>query len=78
VHRDLKRDKHVTLRLIWLEWRENNPDGWGYSQFCWQYGQWLAGQDVVTRLTYAAGERVFVDFSGGTTSWVDPDTRRDA
>jgi transposase len=74
VHRDLKRNKHVTLRLVWLEWREANPDGWGYSQFCWHYQQWLAGQDVVMRLSYVAGERMFVDFSGDTIDWVDPDT----
>jgi transposase len=74
VHRDLKRNKHVTLRLVWLEWRADHPDGWGYSQFCWHYQQWLAGQDVVMRLSYAAGERMFVDFSGDTTSWVDPET----
>lgn len=74
VHRDLKAKKHVTLRLLWLEWREANADGWGYSQFCWHYQQWLAGQDVVMRLTYTAGERMFVDFSGDTISWVDPAT----
>ena len=74
VHRDLKSKKHVTLRLVWLEWREANPDGWGYSQFCLRYQQWLAGQDVVMRLSYVAGERMFVDFSGDTTGWVDPDS----
>ena len=74
VHRELKRSKHVTLRLVWLEWREDNPEGWGYSQFCWHYQQWLAGQDVVMRLSYMAGERMFVDFSGDTAEWVDPDS----
>jgi transposase len=74
VHRELKRNKHVTLRLVWLEWREDNPEGWGYSQFCWHYQQWLAGQDVVMRLSYTAGERMFVDFSGDTAEWIDPDS----
>ena len=32
MHREIKRGRHVTLRLVWLEWREDNPDGWGYSQ----------------------------------------------
>jgi transposase len=74
VHRELRRNKHVTLRLVWLEWREDNPEGWGYSQFCWHYQQWLAGQDVVMRLSYSAGERMFVDFSGDTAEWIDPDS----
>ena len=73
LHKELKK-KHVTLRLVWLEWRAENPDGWGYSQFCWHYGQWLAGQDVVMRLSYPAGERMFVDFSGDRGGWVDPDS----
>ena len=61
VHRELKgRRHHVTLRLVWLEWKADNPDGHGYSQFCHHYGRWLAGQDVVMRLTYKAGERTFV------------------
>ncbi|MGH9124317.1 MAG: IS21 family transposase [Acidimicrobiales bacterium] len=72
VHREMKARKHVTLRLLWLEWRQDQPDGWGYSQFCWHYQQWLAGQDVVMRLSYPAGERMFVDFSGDKAAWVDP------
>lgn len=74
VHRELKRKRHVTLRLLWLEWREDNPDGWGYSQYCAHYQGWLGAQDVVMRLTYAAGERMFVDFSGDRANYVDPDT----
>ncbi len=80
VHRELKARKGVTRRLLWLEWREAHPDGWGYSQFCWHYEQWLGAQDVVMRLSYAAGERMFVDFSGDRAPWFDPETgeRHDA
>jgi transposase len=74
VHRELKAKKHVTLRLLWLEWKEANPDGWGYSQFCERYNAWLAAQNVVMRLSYRAGERMFVDFTGDKAAYVDPDT----
>jgi transposase len=74
VHRELKARKGVTRRLLWLEWREAHPDGWGYSQFCWHYEQWLGSQDVVMRLSYAAGERMFVGFSGDRAPWFDPET----
>jgi transposase len=73
IHRELKRGRHVTLRLLWLEWREDQPEGWGYTQFCAHYQSWLGAQDVVMRLTYAAGERMFVDFAGDRADWVDPD-----
>jgi transposase len=74
VRREMKAKRHVTLRLLWLEWRESHPDGWGYSQFCWHYQRWLGTQDVVMRLDWAAGEAMFVDFSGDTASYVDPAT----
>lgn len=64
VHREVKRGRHVTLRLLWLEWREGHAEGWGYSQFCLRYHEWLGAQDVVMRLEYVAGDRCFVDFAG--------------
>ena len=64
VHRELKRGRHVTLQLLWLEWRADHPEGWAYSQFCLHYRRWLGLQDVVMRLEYRAGDRLFVDYSG--------------
>lgn len=64
VHREMKRGRHVTLQLLWLEWRSSNPEGWAYSQFCLYYRRWLGLQDVVMRLEYRAGDRLFVDYSG--------------
>jgi transposase len=32
VHKELRR-KGVTLQLLWVEYREAHPDGYGYSQF---------------------------------------------
>jgi transposase len=33
VHRELKK-RNVTLRLLWTEYRETHPEGYGYSQYC--------------------------------------------
>lgn len=74
VHREMKRGRHVTLRLLWLEWREAHPDGWGYSQYCSHYQSWLGRQDVVLRTEYVAGERMFVDYAGDKMSVVDTET----
>lgn len=74
VHRDLKRSKHVTLKLLWLEYREVHPDGLGYSQFSDRYRQWAGRQDTVMRLSYPAGERMFLDFCGDTVPVVDRQT----
>ena len=74
VHRELRSGKHVTLRLLWLEWEQDHPDGWGYSQFCAHYEAWLGAQEVVMRLSYPAGERMFVDFSGDKVPVTDAAT----
>jgi transposase len=74
VHREMRSGKHVTLRLLWLEWKEGHPDGWGYSQFCAHSERWLDCQDVVMRLSYPAGERMFVDFSGDKVPITDATT----
>jgi transposase len=74
VHRELHRGRHVTLRLLWLEWRQDQPDGWGYTQFCVHYRAWLGTQDVVMRLEYPAGARMLVDYSGDTVPVLDPAT----
>lgn len=75
VHRQLKdRRHHVTLRLLWVEWKADHPEGWNYSQFCHHYRTWLGTRDVVMRLSYAGGERMFVDFSGDKARYVDPGT----
>ncbi len=75
VHRQLRsRRNHVTLRLTWLEWREQHPDGLGYSQYCAHYRRFLQSLDVVMRLSYAPGTRMFVDFSGDKATWCDAGT----
>ena len=66
--------KHMTLRLLWEEYRENNPDGYQYSQFCLRYRAWLGTLDVSLRQDYKAGEKLFVDYAGDTIPIHDPAT----
>ncbi len=75
VHAELKR-KGVTRRLLWLEYREEHPDGYGYSQFCELYAAWAQKLDPILRLPHKAGERCFVDYAGQTLPVVDPDSGR--
>jgi transposase len=37
VHRERKKNKHVTLQLLHLEYKQAHPDGLGYTQFCAHY-----------------------------------------
>jgi transposase len=39
IHQELQR-KHVTLALLWDEYRQEYPAGYSYSQFCQKYLVW--------------------------------------
>ncbi len=71
VHKELKR-KGVTLMLLWHEYKEQNPQGYQYSQFCHLYRQWFDKLDPVMRQDHRAGEKLFVDYSGMTVPITDP------
>jgi transposase len=71
IHTELRR-KSVTLRLLWVEYREAHPDGYGYSQFCELYRQWAKRLKPSMRLSHKGGEKLFVDYAGQTVPIVDP------
>jgi transposase len=73
LHQEL-RIKGVTRQLLWLEYKEQHPDGYEYSQFCELYRQWTKHVDVTLRQEYKAGEKMFVDFAGKTVEIVNPAT----
>ena len=74
VRRQLQAHKHLTLQLVWEEYRETQPDGYGYSRFCELYHRWSRNQDVVLRQEHRAGEKMFVDWAGDTIPIHDPRT----
>lgn len=65
IHQELKR-KHVTLMLLWNEYKQNYPEGLSYSQFCYRYREWSEHLDVWMRQPHKAGEKLFVDYAGRT------------
>jgi transposase len=73
LHQELRRPG-VTLRLLWVEYREANPDGYAYSQFCQHYQEWSQTLQPTMRLAHKAGEKLFVDYAGQTIPVVDPQT----
>jgi transposase len=48
IHKELRK-KGVTRQLLWLEYKEQYPDGYGYSQFCERYQKWKQCLDVSLR-----------------------------
>lgn len=71
IHAELKR-KGVTLQLLWKEYKDKNPDGFGYTHFCVQYQKFARTLAPIMRLNHKAGECCFVDYAGLTMEWIDP------
>ena len=70
VHAELKR-RSVTLMTLWEEHRAEHAGGYGYSRFCELYGEWRRRLSPTMRQTYVAGDKLFVDWAGGTAPIID-------
>jgi transposase len=73
IHQELRR-AHVTLQLLWEEYRAEYPDGYSYTQFCEYYKRWKAPLQVTLRQSHVAGEKTFLDWAGKTLAWTDTAT----
>ena len=73
VHRELSK-RGVTLRLLWREYREKHPDGYGRTQFQEHYQRWSRSHTTSMRLPHKAGEVMEVDYAGMTVPITNPDT----
>ena len=73
IHQELRR-KGVTLNLLWMEYKEQHPEGLQYSQFCHRYQEWTKRLHVAMRQSHRAGDKLFIDYAGPTMRVVDPET----
>lgn len=68
IDRDLRRHKHLTLHLVWQEYRASHPEGYGLTQFKHRYAEWRrqARAGLSMHQEHRAGEAVQVDYAGDT------------
>jgi transposase len=69
-----RRKPGVTLELLHLEYLEQHPDGYRYTQFCEIYRRWLKRRGLSMRQLHRAGEKCFVDYAGQKPHLIDPAT----
>ena len=62
------------MRLLWQEYREQYPDGYGRSQFQELYARWNQAHTTSMRLPHKGGEEMEVDYAGMTLSITNPET----
>lgn len=66
--------KGVTRRILWEEYREQYPEGLGYTQFCERYNRWRKWHKVNAHIPHPAGESMEVDYAGPKVQIIDPAT----
>ena len=73
IHEELHKTG-VTLQLLHLEYLEQHPGGYKYTQFCEAYRRWQKKRGLTMRHMHHAGEKLFVDYSGKKPEIVNPET----
>ena len=68
IHQELRSHRHLTLALLWQEYKETHPGGYQYSRFCELYRAWAKKLDVVLRQEHRAGDKLYVDHAGPTVA----------
>ena len=68
------RKPGVTRRLLWEEYRSEHEDGFGYTQFCHYFNQWLDLGNVTAHFDHAQAAQFLIDFSGKKSGYYDPAT----
>lgn len=64
----------VTKQLLWIEYREQHPDGYNYSQYCFHFSEFLKNKEVVMHLEHRSAEMIMIDFAGKKLFYTDPDS----
>ena len=73
IRQELKK-KGVTLKLLWIEYRDQYPNGYRYTRFCEYYRKWAEVQSPSGRFPHNGGEEMEVDYAGLTMTMVNPET----
>lgn len=74
LERQMQTHRHVSLQLLWEEYRTSQPEGYQYSYFCELYRRWKSTQQLSLRQEHHAGEKMFVDWAGATVPLYEADT----
>ena len=64
----------VTLQLLWEEYQSENPDGLGRTAFYEGFQKYRNKKDTTMAMIHKGGDKLFVDYSGDSFSYVDRTT----
>lgn len=64
IQQSLAGHKAMTRQHLWQRYREDHPDGLGYSAFCAHYARFVGQQKSVLRREHVPGEALLIDYAG--------------
>lgn len=67
-------DTGVTKQLLWMEYLQDNADGYQYSQYCYLFRKYLKDTDPAFHWEYIPGEFTQLDYAGKKLSYVKKPT----
>jgi transposase len=71
---DELKKPHATRMILWEEYRQKVPDGYGYTQFCEHLGRYLEIRKAVMLFDHEPAASMMFDFAGDKIPFVDPHT----
>ncbi len=66
--------KGVTRKLLWEEYLEQIPNGYGLTQFCFHLNQQIVARNPSMVLNHEPGDKLYVDFAGKKLPYIDRET----
>lgn len=64
----------VNRQMLWVEYKEQHPEGYTYSRYCYHFNLFLKHADVSMHLEFQPGDVIMIDFAGKKLSYIHPDT----
>jgi transposase len=64
----------VTRHLLWQEYKQQQTEGYGYSQFCYHLHQQQVASRPSMVLEHKPGDKLFIDFAGKKLYYTDKET----
>lgn len=68
------KKKGVTLMLLWEEYKETNPEGIMYTQFCDRYRNFKKACRLTMHIEHKAGQEMQIDWAGQVLKYADTAT----
>jgi transposase len=65
---------HMTRQLLWEEYKQENPQGYQYSQFCHYLQLYDRKSKATLVIQHLPADKLFIDFSGDKLHYIDRST----